>query len=1476
MTTKSNFSSFTNLYELSKTLRFELRPFWLEIQEDLFIWNENFKWKYWTEFYMNKNNIFWQDKTKDEYRKYIKYYLDKLHRKFIEKSLESLKYEDFNIWDNNLLLKFEEKLKEWKDEKDKTKKETLKKELWWESDDKDNKLAFELRKIITEKFKKKAIDWYENYTIEWENKLYDEKLKEIKFTKCEDKWKFKESKAIFLLQDSNVIYILKELFVNKLSEEDYKKWDFPYKKEDISNLEKLKEINEKVFKEFEGFWTYFTSFNASRENLYKDDGISWALATRIINENFVFFLENKFAYETKNKDLDFKEVENNFYFKINDFFSLKNYIKYVLQWDETKDSWINLYNKIVWWIFDEATKQRKKWLNEIINNEWKQKNKKDKFIFFKELHKQILWEVKAEEQELNKENIWNFLIDFLNSNSDFINNCFFENDKKTWIYDFFKRFCLQNEDFEINNIYFRDEFLEEFWRKFLWIHYHEFEQYWELKKWLPKTQKEKWENYKLKDYITFSDLKANFDYFENKENPEHIALEWFFKEKYFSKTQENPKWLWLINENKSYYENFLNLLWYEFNKIFNWQPKNEEIELNAEDERLWITIEQKRLIWIYEAKEKLEQFLMWRILFESSEEREKYRKKVIKDYADNLKNLEKFFNVYFLVRKKSWKTLDPYFYNHIETDFLWEWKINKDYNSLRNYLTKKPFEENKIKLNFENPILAWWWDKNEEDKKSCVIFRKNWKYFLWVMKKWSTNLFKNYKFDWQNDFFEKMDYKFFPDASKMIPKCSTQLNKVKTHFENNNQENIIINWWKIIKPLTISRRIFDLNNVKYDKNDITKIYAWNKDNEWIKLFQKDYYKLSKDYKNYKEIFESKKIFTYEKLEKLNKFEDYQIFRKALNYWIDFCKEFLKSYESTKNFDYSWFLESEKYESLDKFYHDIDIKSYDITFSKVSEDYINEKTKKWELFLFEIYNKDFSDKKSWNENLHTMYFKWLFSPENLENPILKLNWEAELFFRKWSLKENKENRAKNNLEKSHEITTKERYVKDKLLFHCPINLNFCLSEKDINYKILNYISDNWKDINIIWIDRWEKHLLYYSVINQNWEILKDENWKLLKWSLNEIYWQNYFEKLTKREDERKKARWDWEIAWNIKDLKKWYLSQVVKFISELIVKHNAIVVLEDLNSWFKRWRQKIEKNVYQQFEKTLIEKLNYLVLKDKNLSEKWSYLQAYQLTAPFDTFKKLWKQTWVLFYTQANYTSQTCPSPSCGFRRDLYLKYKNEEQAKNDFKEIESIVYEKEKDRFVIEYWKNKVYSNVERMKYDKTLNNNKWWTLKFNVNDCFKILFGNVWIDYKSWNNIKNEILKNWENKVKFEWHELENFKDLKIFFSKSKKIFENFFYFFSLILSLRNSESWKNWNDSDYISCPSCYFDSRKIDNEIWVENWDDNGAFNIARKWIMIIEKINDWKKENDKLLQEWKKEKSYPDLYIKIEEFDQKFRK
>ena len=106
----------------------------------------------------------------------------------------------------------------------------------------------------------------------------------------------------------------------------------------------------------------------------------------------------------------------------------------------------------------------------------------------------------------------------------------------------------------------------------------------------------------------------------------------------------------------------------------------------------------------------------------------------------------------------------------------------------------------------------------------------------------------------------------------------------------------------------------------------------------------------------------------------------------------------------------------------------------------------------------------------------------------------------------------------------------------------------------------------------------------------------------QFSLNEIeveyngekYSTNYHDLLNVKENERKQARQSWQSIANIKDLKEGYLSQVIHKISELMVKYNAIVVLEDLNAGFMRGRQKVEKQVYQKFEKMLIDKLNYYV------------------------------------------------------------------------------------------------------------------------------------------------------------------------------------------------------------------------------------------------------------------------------------------
>ena len=159
----------------------------------------------------------------------------------------------------------------------------------------------------------------------------------------------------------------------------------------------------------------------------------------------------------------------------------------------------------------------------------------------------------------------------------------------------------------------------------------------------------------------------------------------------------------------------------------------------------------------------------------------------------------------------------------------------------------------------------------------------------------------------------------------------------------------------------------------------------------------------------------------------------------------------------------------------------------------------------------------------------------------------------------------------------------------MFLHFPIELNYARGQEgNFNAKINNFLASN-HDINIIGVDRGEKHLAYYSVINQKQEILESG-------SLNEITGINYADKLEEKAKNREQARKDWQTVEGIKDLKKGYISQVVRKLADLAIKHNAIIVFEDLNMRFKQIRGGIEKSAYQQLEKALIEKLNFLVQK----------------------------------------------------------------------------------------------------------------------------------------------------------------------------------------------------------------------------------------------------------------------------------------
>jgi CRISPR-associated protein Cpf1 len=516
-----------------------------------------------------------------------------------------------------------------------------------------------------------------------------------------------------------------------------------------------------------------------------------------------------------------------------------------------------------------------------------------------------------------------------------------------------------------------------------------------------------------------------------------------------------------------------------------------------------------------------------------------------------------------------------------------------------------------------------------------------------------------------------------------------------------------------------------------------------------------------------------------------------------------------------------------------------------------------------LYLFQIYNKDFSPFSKGTPNMHTLYWKALFDEQNLANVVYKLNGQAEIFYRKKSIEY-----TEDKLKKGHHyeelkdkfaypIIKNRRFAFDKFQFHVPITLNFKAlikvpSEekfkigfnKQINENVQKYIYQNPKDMKIIGIDRGERHLLYLSLIDLNGRIVE-------QYSLNQIinsyngkeHTIDYHEKLAKKEDERALAREQWGVIENIKELKEGYMSHVIHRIATLIVEHNAIVVLEDLNFGFKQGRFKVEKQVYQKFEKMLIDKLNYLVNKRQDKNALGGLLNALQLSGVYhlDSLEKL-KQSGFLFYVPAWNTSKI--DPVTGFVNLFDTRYSSVDKAKEFFGKFKSIRYNSAKDYFEFEFDYNDFHNKAldtqtkwtictygERIKTFRNKDKNSQWDNEtIHLTTAFKNHFGNYQGELKEY-----------------------------ILAQDKKEFFESLMYLFKLTLQMRNSITN---SEVDYLISPVAdkngnFYDSRKAESSL-PKDADANGAYNIARKGLMLVERIKqstDVKKVDFKLTnKEW----------------------
>jgi CRISPR-associated protein Cpf1 len=557
--------------------------------------------------------------------------------------------------------------------------------------------------------------------------------------------------------------------------------------------------------------------------------------------------------------------------------------------------------------------------------------------------------------------------------------------------------------------------------------------------------------------------------------------------------------------------------------------------------------------------------------------------------------------------------------------------------------------------------------------------------------------------------------------------------------------------------------------------------------------------------------------------------------------IDFFKLSINKHQDWKNFDFH-FSDTSSYDDISGFYREVEQQGYKITFRRISESYINELVDTGKLFLFQIYNKDFSPYSKGTPNMHTLYWKMLFDERNLKDVIYKLNGQAEVFFRKSSIKcdkpthpadipienKNPENKKMQSTFK-YDLIKDRRYTVDKFEFHVPITMNFKSKGTDnINLLVNEYLKHS-DATHIIGIDRGERHLLYLSLIDMQGNVIK-------QYTLNEIineyngnlYCTDYHALLDKKEGEREKARKSWQTIENIKELKEGYLSQVVHKISQLVVEYNAIVVLEDLNIGFMRGRQKVEKQVYQKFEEMLIDKFNYLVDKKESFDNPCGLLHALQLTSKFDSFQKLGKQSGILFYIPAWNTSKM--DPVTGFVNLFDTRYESIDKSKLFFSKFDSISYNSTKDWFEFAFDYNKFTTKAEGSRTKWTIcsyssrietfrnekKNNEWDCREVLLTSSFKDLFNLYNIDITG--NLKEAISSIGE-----------------------KDFFERLLHLFKLTVQMRNS---RIQSEIDYLISPvhdnnGRFFDSRACDDKL-PTNADANGAYNIARKGLWAIEQI------------------------------------
>ena len=1336
---------FTNLYQLSKTLRFELKPEgkteetfkeWLTKSEQADSDTEEF------------DNLILKDKRIKEAYLAIKPIMDKLHEDFIERSLSSEMAQniDFSDYYNSF---------------------------------KEKSISAELEKKLRSKIGETYNVAGNYYISEIEKAIESQNKKKSVSKKSEEEMQKKGNakKPFECLTDAKMLTFLSA---------------------NVNELAAKNGIDEQTLSDhiaqFKGFWGYLDGYNQNRENYYETEKeASTAVATRIVNENLPIFCSNALRFENREGEYlnIFKYLKDN-----NRETKIKNEKGVEVEAEAINESIFRIEH------FKEClTQSQIEEYNRIIGsynlliNLYKQLRTESKIDEFETLRKQIgcggqkaLFETLQDDADLKnllqkakvagdkmfKDGVKESGINNLPRFITFLKVC------DNWEGVYMSKAAIN----KISNLYFAN------WHSIM-------DKLHEAKANACITyDKNREEPIQLRDAIELSELFAVLDKEELSET--------IFKESLF-KDDETNEYRGVINKSQTPSRNLINLLCFDIEQNIN-------VFLAGSDDII-----------------ALDKYIDENI--QKGEEDEIIKQ--IKEWLDAATNAMRVVR-YFAVRKSKMKGNIPNVkMEHALSNLLYndETQWFKWYDLVRNYLTKKPqddVKDNKLKLNFGTSSLLGGWSDGQEKTKAATLLKYYNVMYLCILK--TKNIFDTSKKDnpiYQTD---------IPNASRLI--------------------------LRNLKFQTLAGKGFlSENNISYSE------MGANNPSLAIRSLQK--------------IIKERYVSKYPILEKfvLNTYTDKSKFDAEINDALKEC--------------------------------------YVCEFVPIDWNIVVEKQQNEELFLFKIECKDYKPKSSGNKDLQTMYWEDVLSDGSkhqlcagaeifMRNPIAKespvrhrvgsklvnrrdnegktipehiyreiydyangkvssISADAQIYYGKAIIKDVKYDIVKD----------KRFYGEPKYMFHCPIKLFFKARNPQYAFSEVNtLITDSLQEsdnLQFVGIDRGEKHLVYSCTIDKDCRIIKCTHHDVINGT-------DYVQKLEAVADERIIAKKNWQQEDKIKDLKTGYISHVVHRLVEETIKDgdaispHAYIVLEDLSAGMKRGRQKIEKQVYQNLELALAKKFNFVVDKFAEQGELGSVSHALQLTPPVNTYQDIEgkKQFGVMLYTRANYTSVT--DPATGWRKTIYIKNGKEEDIRKDFLSKFSDFGFDGKD-YYFEYTEDnaghswRLYSGINgeplprfQNKKQPMRDKNIWMPEKVNVVDILDKLFANF-------------------DKGKSFRKQIEQGVELEKISGRNETAWQSLLYAINVIQQIRNSGE-KNSENDNYLYSPvrndnGVHFDSRNHLNNgalSEIKDADANGAFNIARKGLIMDAHIKYWI-ECGRPLNSDKKDKkaSDLDLFISDREWD-----